>query len=122
MAEITNRRVFIVDDEVTIAQTLAIILNAAGFHASAFTDPLQALNAAQVRAPDVLLTDVMMPALNGIDLGVQFKALHPDCRVLLFSGNAGTSNLLAIARNKGHEFELLSKPLHPKDLLEAIGS
>jgi DNA-binding NtrC family response regulator len=115
-----KRRIFVVDDEITIGQTLAIILNSAGYNASAFSDPFEALRAAEVRPPDVLLTDVMMPQWNGIDLGVQFKVLHPECKVLLFSGNAGTSKLLTEAKGKGHEFELLSKPLHPTDLLEAL--
>ena len=122
MPNFLKRRIFVVDDEPTISQTLALILNAAGFNAMAFTDPLEALQAAEMRSPDLLLTDVVMPALNGIDLGVQFKVLHPRCRVLLFSGNADTTDLLVDARKSGHQFELLSKPLHPKDLLDVIGA
>jgi DNA-binding NtrC family response regulator len=114
------RRVFVVDDETTIATTLAVILNSHGFDAIPFTDPLAALYAAEINCPDLLLTDVMMPQLNGVDLGVQFKAIHPDCHVLLFSGNANTSTLLDDANSQGHHFELLVKPIHPKDLIATI--
>jgi hypothetical protein len=41
----------------------------------------------------------------------------PSCKVLLFSGQAATTNLLEKARTQGYEFEILSKPVHPADLL-----
>jgi DNA-binding NtrC family response regulator len=112
--------VYVVDDEELIATTLAAILKSSGFEAVPFVDPLEALLAAEFQTPDLLVTDVMMPQLNGVDLGVQFKAIHPKCKVLLFSGHASTSGLLHNARNQGHNFELLTKPVHPKDLLHAI--
>jgi len=111
---------FVVDDETLIATTLAAILNASGFEAKSFTDPLAALKAAETRCPDFLVSDVMMPKLNGIDLGVQFKAIYPHCRVLLFSGQAATVDMLSSARAKGHDFPLLEKPVHPKTLLAAL--
>jgi DNA-binding NtrC family response regulator len=121
MPEKHKPRIFVVDDEPAIASTLELILNAAGFTATAFTNPLEALRSAEARCPDFLLTDVMMPQLNGIDLGVQFKAIYPRCRILLFSGQTATSGLMEAARMKGHNFELLAKPIHPEDLLDAIG-
>jgi len=112
--------VYVVDDETLIATTLAAILKSSGFDAVSFTDPLEALLAAESHCPDVLLSDVMMPQLNGVDLGVQFKAIHPHCKVLLFSGHASTSHLMSDANSKGHKFELLTKPVHPVDLLATI--
>jgi CheY-like chemotaxis protein len=111
---------FVVDDEELIATTLALILQGSGFDAAAFTDPLKALVAAETRCPDFLITDVMMPALNGIDLAVQFKAIYPQCRVLLFSGAMSTGLLLESARDKGHEFQVLAKPVHPNELLSTL--
>jgi DNA-binding NtrC family response regulator len=122
MSPTKKRRIFVVDDEPAIASTLAVILNRVGFDAVAFTDPLEALYAAEVECPDLLLTDVMMPRLNGVDLGVQFKAIHPACKVLLFSGNSTIGRLMDDAQSKGHSFELLSKPLHPTDLVKTIES
>ena len=111
---------FVVDDEPVIASTLALILNGSGFEALAFTEPLLALKAAEKRCPDFLVTDVSMPVMNGIDLGVQFKAIYPTCRVLLFSGALSTENLLHGAREKGHDFQILAKPVHPKELLSTL--
>ena len=120
MSSKSKPSIFVVDDEPIIASTLALILNSSGFSATAFTNPLEALVAAETQCPDFLISDVMMPQLNGIDMGVQFKVLHPTCRILLFSGQAATADFMDSARKKGHDFKLLTKPVHPKDLLAAI--
>ena len=113
-------RIFVVDDEFVIATTLATILERSGFDAISFTDPLKALKAAAVQAPDLLISDVVMPELSGIDLAIRLKQNHPDCKVLLFSGQAATANLLDVARSNGHDFEVLSKPIHPTEFLKKI--
>lgn len=112
--------VFVVDDEHMIASSLATILRHLGFDATSFTDPLAALKAAHSQHPDLLITDVVMPQLSGIELALQVEASCPDCKVLLFSGQASTADLLEAARANGHDFELVLKPVHPKDLLSKI--
>ena len=113
-------RVFVVDDEKVIASTLTTILRHSGFAAVAYTNPLDALSAADEQIPDLLISDVVMPELSGIDLAIQLRAKAPACKVLLFSGQAATADLLASAREGGHDFALLAKPVHPTDLLNAI--
>jgi DNA-binding NtrC family response regulator len=113
-------RIFVVDDEEVIATSLTAILKISGFDASAFKSPLDALDAARVEAPDLLISDVVMPEFSGIDLAIRFKEECPNCKVLLFSGQAETANLLQKARNQGHDFTLLPKPIHPTDLLREI--
>jgi CheY-like chemotaxis protein len=80
-------------------------------------NPLEALAEAASTPPDLLISDVMMPEMSGVDLAIKF---HPDCKVLLFSVQAATADLLRAAREQGHDFELLVKPVHPTDLLAAI--
>jgi DNA-binding NtrC family response regulator len=116
----TKSLAYVVDDEEVIATTLAKILNQNGFEAFAFTRPLEALRAAEVRRPEFLITDVSMPLLNGIELGIQFKAMYPGCRVLLFSGAISTAPLLEGAEHRGFEFTILAKPVHPTELLETL--
>jgi DNA-binding NtrC family response regulator len=114
-------RVFVVDDEDIIASTLAMILRLqGGFHASPFTKPLDALEAARLEAPDLLISDVVMPLFSGIELAIQVREDCPDCKVLLFSGSAATAHLLEAAGENGYDFELLLKPVHPADLLTQI--
>jgi DNA-binding response OmpR family regulator len=115
--------VFVVDDERLIVQTLKMILTQSGFAASGFEDPLQALEAAATGpVPDLLISDVVMPGMSGIDLAVQFRKDYPTCKVLLFSGQAATADMLATAKLQGHEFEVLAKPVHPSDLLAKLRS
>jgi FixJ family two-component response regulator len=89
-----NRVVFVVDDEAVIAQRLAIILNQAGSQASAFDHPEKAIAARAELVPALLITDVMMPGMTGIDLAIHFRKAQPECKVLLFSGQAATADLL----------------------------
>ena len=112
--------VYLVDDEGTIATTAALILNHHAYEAIAFTEPQKALQAAEAQCPDLLITDVSMRAMNGIDLGMRFKDLYPTCKVLLFSGALSTGPLLEGARQKGFDFTILAKPVHPDDLLQAL--
>jgi DNA-binding NtrC family response regulator len=112
--------VFVVDDEAVIANTLAIILNQAGFHATAFDHPDKAIAAAERGLPKLLISDVMMPGMSGIELAIHFRKANPACKVLLFSGQAQTADLLEKARLQGYDFELLAKPVHPADLLAKL--
>jgi DNA-binding NtrC family response regulator len=80
-----------------------------------------ALSAAAEESPGLLITDVMMPNMSGVDLAIHFKNLYPKCKVLLcFSSAAATSHLLASARLRGYDFELLAKPLQTVKLLERV--
>jgi DNA-binding NtrC family response regulator len=112
--------VFVVDDEPVIASTLAAILQMHGFSAKFFTSPLEALAAARAKSPDLLISDVDMPSISGIELAIRMKALHPTCQILLFSGQPSTFDLLHSARAQGHHFDLLLKPVPPPELLSAI--
>ncbi len=113
--------VFVVDDEEVIATSLAMILRLdGGFRARSFTKPLEALEAVRLEAPDLLISDVVMPKLSGIELAVQVREHCPNCKVLLFSGQAATAHMLESARRIGHDFEVITKPIHPADLLIKI--
>src|ERR1043165_5646951 len=93
--------IFVVDDETWISRSLATILKQQGFSACDFNDPRRALEMALITPPDLLLSDVMMPYLSGIELAIAMKKITP-CKVLLFSGQAGTVDLLESARNRGY--------------------
>jgi DNA-binding NtrC family response regulator len=113
-------RVLIVDDEHMIASTLAQILNASGFEAKALFSGEHAVPVASEFQPDVLLTDVIMRGVSGIDVAMQIAEVLPACRVILFSGQASTADLLDRAKAQGYRFEMLAKPIHPRDLLRML--
>lgn len=116
----TAPSVFVVDDQPVIASTLAAILQMHGFSAKFFTSPLEVLAAARAKSPDLLISDVEMPGLCGIELAIQMKAQYPTCKILLFSGRPSTLDLLDDARARGHDFDLLLKPVLPHELLSEI--
>jgi len=81
-------RIFVVDDETIIADPVSTIRQMSGFSAIAFTDPRQALGCAASELPDVLISDVMMPEMSGVELARRMKEACPNCKVLRFSGHA----------------------------------
>jgi CheY-like chemotaxis protein len=117
----SSSSIFVVDDEPVIAASLAAILQMNGFSVRFFTCPLEALAAACSESPDLIISDVAMPGISGIDLAIQMRAQYPNCKVLLFSGQAATSDLLENARAQGYDFRLLQKPVHPSEFLFEIG-
>jgi len=112
--------VLVVDDEAVIADTLAMILEHSGIRALVAYDGKSALKIANTFPPDLLLTDVAMPGMSGIDLAVAIRHTLPKCKVLLFSGQASSMDLLGTARDAGHDFTILAKPLHPTELLARV--
>ena len=114
-------RVLIVDDEQMIASTLAQILNGSGFVAKAVFSGEHAVPEASEFRPDVLLTDVIMRGISGIDVAMQVSKVLPACRVILLSGQASTADLLDRAEALGYSFEVIAKPIHPKELLLMLG-
>jgi CheY-like chemotaxis protein len=113
-------KVLVADDERVIADTLAMILNQSGFEARAVYSGEKALEIAPSFQPDMLISDVIMADLNGIDAAIRIRVLVPRIKILLFSGQAATADLLENARTKGYEFEILAKPVHPQDLLTKL--
>src|SRR5437763_12330386 len=116
----TKPNVLVVDDERVIADTLAIIPNQNGFDASAVYTGSAAVDRAREAQPDLIISDVIMPDMNGIEAAIRIRQILPKCKILLFSGQAATAALLDEARRRGHEFEVLAKPVHPADLLAKI--
>ena len=105
--------VLIVDDERLIADTLSAIFAKCGFAALTAYDAPSALEVAKFCAPEILISDVALPGMNGVDLAIALKEVAPACKVLLFSAHAGAAELVMAAREMGHEFLFLAKPVHP---------
>jgi CheY-like chemotaxis protein len=117
-------RILIVDDEPAIAESLSEILRAAGYEVAMATSGEDAVRDAEKFSPEILLTDVLMPAMNGFELALRVKEMLPNCRLLLFSGQASTAQLAKEESERftrmGYRFELLPKPLHPDALLKVL--
>ena len=112
--------ILVVDDHFTIADTLADILNGAGFEAVVAYEARAALQIAEKIRPQCLLTDVVMPVMNGVELAIAVRQMLPATKILLLSGQAGISDILHQGRQQGYEFELIAKPIHPERLLDQL--
>ena len=119
-AQPTSPRILVVDDERLVADTLVEILNSEGYQVSAAYDGWTALEAAGRFRPDYLLSDVLMPRMNGVELAIAMRNLHPAVKIFLFSGQAGISEILLDGQRRGYEFELIAKPIHPLKLIERL--
>jgi CheY-like chemotaxis protein len=113
-----SRRILIVDDETAIADTLALIFRMQMYEVREAYSAERAIEIMAEWRPDLAIIDVMLPAMNGIDLAIVLKSNHPRSQVLLFSGHSNTAMLLEEAGRKGHQFEVLAKPVHPTLMLE----
>jgi CheY-like chemotaxis protein len=113
-------RVLVADDEKVIADTLKLILTQAGYDVAAVYDGASAVEMAKQWAPDLFLSDIFMPGLNGIDAAVEICRLLPECKVLLFSGQADLHDLRGEIHSKCNGVEVFSKPIHPTQLIARV--
>jgi DNA-binding response OmpR family regulator len=113
-------RILIVDDEPTIADTLSVIFRVAGYETFTAYNGRLGLNAARKLIPNLVLTDVVMPELDGVTMAIEICSTLPSVRVLLFSGQAETRDLLRGAEGRGFHFELLLKPVHPDEIIHRV--
>ena len=116
------KRILIVDDEKAIANTLAAIFTRAGYEAKAVYSAEDALLllANGDWLPDSAIIDVCLPGMHGIDLAILIEVNHPECGITLFSGQPATEGLMHSAREQGHSFDILPKPVRPEELLSRV--
>ena len=114
-------QILVVDDEVIIADTLAMILNMNGARAHAAYSAESALDLAHELKPDILISDIVMGGMSGVELAMRLATDLPGCRLILISGQSASSDLPSQMSAKGYSFEFLEKPITPRQLLSHIG-
>jgi len=113
-------RVLIVDDEKNIADSLVMVFKIKGIEAIAAYSAESAVEAVESFEPDIVLSDVIMGKMTGVDLAIYLSRARPEVKVILFSGQGATGSLLTESSKKGHDFHLLAKPIHPEKLIEEL--
>lgn len=91
-----------------------------GYSACAAHDGESAIQIALHDPPELVISDVMMPGMNGIELGIAIRRIFPDCKVILSSGHEASNDLIAAALSVGNHFVFLQKPVYPSVLLRQI--
>ena|SRR6201996_4619718 len=116
----TAGTVLVVDDERLIADTISAILTEHGFVAFKAYSGEEAIRLAEEVEPDIVLSDVLMPVMSGIQMAILIKQSLPATRIVLLSGQAATAELMRQAAAAGYDFDLLAKPIHPEDLVKKL--
>jgi DNA-binding NtrC family response regulator len=117
-AESGGQTVMVIDDDRVLADTLSDILRKHGFKPVALYSGEEALELAALFRPDVVLSDIRMSRLDGIEAAKRIRAMHPDCRIILFTAHTVSSAMRQLIHGFG--FELLQRPLHPDRVLSAL--
>jgi len=115
-------RVLVIDDEQVIADTLKMIFAEEGFDAHAVYSGAAALEQARLLKPNFIVSNVILPGANGIETALAICRILPNCKVILISGQAATTDVLEKARAEGHEFEIFAKPVEPEILIQRLRS
>lgn len=113
-----GQKVLIVDDERWTSDTLATIFNIAGYEARPTYSAEEAIEIMRDWLPSLVILDVVLPKMSGIELAIELAGRAPSCQILLFSGNPNTAQLARAASQAGHPFDILEKPVHPDFMLQ----
>ena len=113
-----KKRVLVVDDDRLVADTLCLIYQANGFDSEARYSAADGFERARSFAPNLMLCDVTMPEISGLELVESMQTYLPETRLLMLTANASNAAMVrAHARRASRPVKLLSKPCRPDDLL-----
>ncbi len=110
-------KILVVDDERIVADSTALVFRKFGHNARPVYGADEAISIIHSFDPELVVADVNLAGISGIDLAIRLCSEVPDCKLLLVSGQADTAELLDEARQRGYEFEVLAKPVAPSELV-----
>ena len=114
------RSILVIDDEKSILQTLEGILTDEGFEVHSELSAVSALKKIDEMMPDLVILDIWMPDMNGIDALVKLKQEYPYLQVIMMSGHADVET--AVKATKLGAYDFIEKPLTMEELLLAINN
>lgn len=114
-------QLMVVDDWDGVADLLSSILRGCGYPCGAAYDGDEAIELARQLRPKLIIMDIMMPRMNGIDAARRIQEEQPDCEVIFFTACSASAVLIEEALARGQKLgRIFAKPAHPQDLLVAI--
>ncbi len=112
-------RILVVDDEEGIRTILGKALRSAGHEVVLAADGLEALKCYRAAPADVVIADIFMPGMDGIETMRELRREFPDCKIIGMSGNQSARPMLSAARQLG-AIAALEKPFSINQLLDAV--
>jgi len=113
-----SQRVLIVDDDESLRDSLALVLGSEGFEVTTAADGERALARLDEAAPDIVLCDLRMPGIGGLDLVPELVRRRPEATIILVS--AWASDELALEAMRRGAYDYLAKPFQPSEAVLAI--
>lgn len=111
-----------VDDDMRVADSIVQILATSGYTAVGAYSAEAAMKMAEKLDPQVVISDVIMGPVSGIELAIHIREHHPDCRVLLISGYAAPAGHNSGAVAKGAKLQFMAKPVDPVRILDFVAT
>jgi DNA-binding NtrC family response regulator len=119
-AELLKPVILVVDDQRENADLLAAVLTLEGYEGLAAYSAVEALALLPSRRLALVITDVIMPGMNGVDFAIAARELMPALKVLLMSGDAASPEIVESARRRGFRFPILAKPMPTRLILAEV--
>lgn len=113
----TNAKILVVDDDPAISEMLTIVLQAEGFDTVAVMDGGEAVATFQREQPDLVLLDLMLPGMNGIDI---CRAIRQESMVPIVMLTAKTDTVDVVLGLESGADDYVNKPFKPKELVARI--
>ncbi|HEY4271618.1 MAG TPA: response regulator [Candidatus Udaeobacter sp.] len=85
MVALNKETVYLLDDDSSVLKSTGRLLDSAGWKVEAFTDPIAFLDHAAIHCPDVAVIDILMPAMNGLEVQRRLRGVSPSTRVIMLT-------------------------------------
>ena len=116
---LTIARILIIDDEAPIRALLRFTLEAAGYEVTEAANGRIGLGLYRLRPTDLVITDILMPEMNGLDMLLELTREFLHAKVIAISGAGGEKNVLDVAKLLGAR-QTFQKPLSIPQLVDAV--
>ena len=116
----SKKKILVVDDEINILKTLTDLLSSSGYEVVTAMDGKAGIEMAKKAKPDLVLLDIMMPKVSGIELlkQVKSKTKHAHIPIIVLSAKSNIETIEEAMKNYADKY--ITKPYDPKDLLTSI--
>ena len=113
-------RILVVDDDAAVRDSIAMVLDGAGFQVDQADHGASGMRLLRANAPDLVITDILMPHKEGIETIREIRAVLPQTPIIAISGSAEPrADYLKMAQSFGAS-AILAKPFDPTVLLELV--
>ncbi len=116
--ERSMQRILLAEDDDSMRRFLVKALERAGYDVASFGNGVEAFNRLKEEPFTLLLTDIVMPEMDGIELARRASELDPDLKIMFITGFAAVA--LNSEESAAREAKVLSKPFHLRDLVEEV--